>query len=221
MNYKSILLFSLVSVCFSVNAQMRTKEIYHYILPEFAKGSVLMKDGTKNSALLNYNAATEEMIFDQKGEKLAFAELTLNQLDTVFIQDRKFILLDKKKFAEVIHQDGYKLLVQYKCRVIPPGKPAPFGGTSQTSSATTYSSWIGDGQIYQLDLPDDFKVNSSVIYWLDNGEGLKSFSSMGQLKKFYNKQKSLYNKYTKENKVDFKDTEAIAALIHYMETNSQ
>ncbi len=221
MNYRHILLFSLILCCFSLAAQRQGKEIYHYILPEFTKGTVLMKDGTKNPALLNYNVATEEMIFDQNGQKLAFAELTLNQLDTVFIENRKFVLLDKNKFAEVIHQDGYKLLVQHKCRIIPPGKPAAYGGTSQTSSTTSYSSWSESGVIYQLDLPDDFKVNSSVIYWLDNGEGLKSFSSMGQLKKFYNKQKSLYNKYTRENKVDFKDTEAIAALIHYMETNSQ
>jgi hypothetical protein len=221
MNYRHILLFSLILCCFSLAAQRQGKEIYHYILPEFTKGTVLMKDGTKNPALLNYNAATEEMIFDQNGQKLAFAELTLNQLDTVFIENRKFVLLDKNKFAEIIHHDGYKLLVQHKCRIIPPGKPAAYGGTSQTSSTTSYSSWSESGVIYQLDLPDDFKVNSSVIYWLDNGAGLKSFSSMGQLKKFYNKQKSLYNKYTRENKVDFKDTEAIAALIHYMETNSQ
>ncbi len=221
MNNKFILLISFMSVWFSIEAQIQTKEIYHYILPEFTSGTVLMKDGTKNQTLLNYNAATEEMIFDQRGQKLAFSELTLNQLDTIFIQDRKFVLLDNKKFAEVIHQDGYKLLVQYKCRVIPPGKPAPYGGTSQTSSATTYSSWIGDGQIYQLELPGDFKVNNSMVYWLDNGAGLKSFSSIGQLKKFYNKQKVLYNKYTKENKVDFKDKESITGLIHYMETNPQ
>jgi len=55
-----------------------------------------MKDGTRNPALLNYNAATEEMIFDQNGQKLAFAEITLNNLDTVFVQDRKFVLLDNK-----------------------------------------------------------------------------------------------------------------------------
>jgi len=72
-----------------------------------------------------------------------------------------------------------------------------------------------------LELPDDFKVNSSVVYWFDNGGGLKSFSSMGQLKKNYNKQKPLYNKYTKENKVDFKDIESIVGLIHYMETSGQ
>lgn len=219
MNYRHILLFSLILVCFSLDAQQQGKAIFHYILPEFTRGTVLMKDGTRNQALLNYNTATEEMIFDQNGQKLAFAEITLNQLDTVFIQDRKFVLLDNKKFAEIIHQNGYKLLMQYKCRIIPPGKPAAYGGTSETSSVTSYSSWSESGRIYQLELPDDFKVNTSFVYWLDNGAGWKSFSSMGQIKRFYNKQKALYNKYIKENKVDFKDSESIIDLIHYMETN--
>ena len=223
MYYRNILLFSLISVSFLLKAQQQMKEINHYIFPEFTKGYVLLKNGTRNQALLNYNAATEEMIFDQNGQKLAFAQPTLTQLDTVFIQDRKFVLLDNKKFAEVIHQDGYSLLIQYKCRIIPPGKPAAYGGTSQTSSVTSYSSWSEGGNIYQLQLPDDFKVESSMVYWLDNdnGEGLKSFSSMGQIKKFYSKRKELYNKYTKENKVDFKVMESVASLIHYMEANSK
>ncbi len=221
MHYRNILLFSLLSACFSLAAQPQEKGIFHYLLPQFTQGTVLLKNGTKNPALLNYNAATEEMIFDQNGQKLAFAEVTLNQLDTVFIQDRRFVLLDNNKFAEVIHHDGYTLLVQHKCRIIPPGRPAAYGGTSQTSSVTSYSSWAESGRIYQLELPNDFKVSNSMVFWLDDGNGLKSFSSMGQIKKQYNKKKSLYTKYTKENKVDFKDLESVAALVHYMETNTQ
>ncbi|WP_298648841.1 hypothetical protein [uncultured Proteiniphilum sp.] len=221
MDYKNVLLFSLISLSLSLEAQEERKEISHYILPEFTNGTVLMKNGTKHQALLNYNTVTEEMIFDQNGEKLALAEVTLNQLDTVFIQDRKFILIDNKKFAEIIGQNGYSLLVQYKCRVIPPGKPSAYGGTSQTTSTTSYSSWMGEGKMYQLKLPDDFKINPYKVYWIDKGAGRKSFSSMGQIKKFYNKQKALYNNYTKDNKVDFGEQESIAGLIHYMETNSR
>lgn len=221
MKHRNILLFSLISVCLSLDAQQQRTEISHYILPEFTNGTVLMKNGTKHQTLLNYNVATEEMIFDQNGQKLALADITLSQLDTVFIQDRKFVLLDNKKFAEIIHQNGYKLLVQYKSKIIPPGKPAAYGGTSQTSSTDSYSSWMSDGRMYQLQLPDDFKINPYSVYWIDNGTGWKSFSSMGQIKKFYNKQKGLYNKYTRENKVDFKDQGSIAGLIRYMETNSQ
>ena len=175
MNVKNLITLLVLSCMFStLHAQSQVTEIFHYIFPEFVTGSVLMKDGTSHQALLNFNVATEEMIFDQNGQKLAFADVTRKGLDTVFIENRKFVLLDDSKFAEVIHQNGYTLMVQYKCRVIPPGKPSGYGGTSQTSSVTSYSSLMGSGQLYELKLPDDFKVNPYNVYWLDNGTGNKA-----------------------------------------------
>lgn len=220
MKYKLIPLSLILLMSFFLQAQQQIKEISHYIFPEFRSGTVLMKNGTKNSAMLNYNAAAEEMVFNQNGQVLALAEIVLSQLDTVFISERKFVILNSR-FAEVINQNGYKLFVQHKCRIIPPGKPAAYGGTSQISSTTSYSSWMGDGKVYQLQLPDDYKVNPYEVYWLDNGSGFKSFSSISQIMRFYNKKRALYNKYTKENKVDFKDQKSITELIHFMETNAQ
>lgn len=91
---RSTLLLTLVLVtAFSAYSQ---KEISHYLFSEFIPGVVLMKGGTENHALLNYNLVTEEMIFDQGGQLLAFADITLDNLDTVFIDNRKFILNNKK-----------------------------------------------------------------------------------------------------------------------------
>lgn len=202
-------------------AQQEEKAVFHYLFPEFRNGTALMKDGTKNKAMLNYNAATEEMIFDQNGQKLAFAEVTLNQLDTIFVDDRKFITLENKKIAEVLTHNGYTLLVQYKCKIIPPGKPSAYGGTSQISATTSYSSWSGDGRVYELKLPDDYKIEPYNVYWMDNGSGLKSLTSLRQVRRFYNKQRSAYDKYTRENNVDFQDPESMAALFVHMETSTR
>ncbi|MDO5524269.1 MAG: hypothetical protein Q4G48_09535 [Bacteroidia bacterium] len=218
MKYKLFLLFLVLSM--GLRAQQQGKEISHYIFPEFKSGTVLMKNGAENPAMLNFNAATEEMVFDRNGQVLALADVVLNQLDTVFIENRKFVLLNNR-FAEVINENGYKLFIQHKCRVIPPGKPAAYGGTSQTSSTTSYSSWMGDGRVYQLELPDDYKVNPYPVYWLDNGSGWKNFTSIGQIRRFYNSRRALYKQYSKENNVDFKDLDSIAGLFHFMETNAQ
>ena len=80
-------------------SQVRVLELSHYLFPEFTKGVVLMKTGVKNEALLNYNSLTEEMIFDNKGTKLALGQL--DQVDTVYIQNRKFFPLNKK-FVEIV-----------------------------------------------------------------------------------------------------------------------
>jgi hypothetical protein len=216
LRHKSVFLFLLLSVQGSLHAQQK-KEISHYLFPEFVQGVVLMKSGQKNPAMLNFNAATEEMVFNQNGQVLALAEPTLSQLDTVFIDSRKFIL-HKNQFVEVLHGDGYKLFAQYKCRVIPPGKPAAYGGTSQTSSSDSYSSWSSGGRVYELKLPDDFQVKPYMVYWLNNGSGWKEIKSMRQLRNLYKKSKEQYNQYTADNEVDFEDQTTVAQLVHFLET---
>ena len=44
-------------------SQSEVIEDYHYLFPEFTQGVVLMKSGTKNNALINYNLLTEETFF--------------------------------------------------------------------------------------------------------------------------------------------------------------
>ena len=178
-----------------------------------------MKDGRRNPTRLNYNAASEEMVFIQNEQKLAIAEPSLSQVDTIFLYDRKFVL-HNKKFMEILHQDDFTLLACYKCKVIPPGKPAGYGGTSQTSSVDSYSSLSSGGRMYELKLPDDFQVKPYTIYYLDNGSGRKEIKSMRQLKGQYKKEGKQFDQYLKEKKVDFEDQQAVVQLIYFMETTS-
>ena len=217
MQHRSFSLITLFLMSLPLIGQ-QTKEISHYLFPEFASGTVLMKDGRRNPAKLNFNAATEEMVFNQNGQILALAEPTLSQLDTVIIGSRKFVL-HRNQFVEVLHGDGYKLFAQYKCRVIPPGKPAAYGGTSQTSSSDSYSSWSSGGRVYELQLPDDFQVKPYMVYLLDNGSGWKEIKSMRQLRNLYKKNKAAYDQYLNENEVDFADPSSVVALIRFLETN--
>lgn len=192
-------------------------EISHYLFPEFGEGVVLMRDGRRNPAKLNYNAASEEMVFMQNEQKLAIAEPSLSQVDTLFLYDRKFVL-HNMKFMEILHQGDFTLLAYYKCKVIPPGKPAGYGGTSQTSSVDSYSSWSMDGRVYDLKLPDDFEVKPFNIYYLNDGAGWKELKTLRQLKNHFKKSKKQLDQYMKEQKVNFEDAAAITRLIYFMET---
>jgi hypothetical protein len=218
MNRRSTI-FLLLMAAFLPIVSMQGKEISHYIFPEFVPGTILMKDGTKNQAFLNFNAATEEMVFKQNDQVLALADVTLNQIDTIFIEDRKFVV-HEKKIMEVLRQSsGYILFVQYKCRVIPPGKPAGYGGTSQTSASDSYSGWSQGGKMYELQLPDDFKVVPYTVYKLQKGSEIKNFTSMGQFRKYYKKKNNLFQDYVQQHKPDFNNQLAMAQLVAYMETN--
>jgi len=209
-----ILLLTLCLLAFSGQCQSHKVELSHYIFPEFVKGTVLMKSGVKNTTMLNYNSLTEEMIFDTNGKKLSISKL--EEIDTVYIEDRKFFPL-KDKFVELIYHNKFELYAVHKCSVIDPGKPAAYGGTSQTSSTTSYSSLSAGGQVYQLKLPDGYTTKPYTEYWLKRDGKLTMFVSLRQLSKLFSEKSDQFKKYVKENKVDYEDQDGIGELIKYME----
>lgn len=193
--------------------------ISHYLFPEFQNGVVLLKNGVKNNAKLNYNAASEEVVFDENGKILALADALLPQIDTVFIADDKFVRLNNKFLKIITDEPGVKLFAEHKCRLIPPGKPAAYGGTSQTSSTTSYSSIMADGRVYNLKLPEDFKIIPYNVFWLNKNGKLQSFSNMSQLKKIYREKKKTIDAYLKKNDVKLTDEKSITELINFVESN--
>lgn len=215
---KYLSLFFLLTISISLKAQ-ETVNLSHYLFPDFQPGIVLMKNGVRNNVKLNYNAASEEMVFDENGKILAIDEAVLPQVDTVFIADEKFIWMNNKFVKIIINEPEIDLFVEHKCRLIPPGKPAAYGGTSQTSSITSYSSIMSDGRVYNLKLPDDYKIIPYNVFWLNRNGKLQSFSNLGQLKKIYRDKKKLIGDYLKENEVKLSNEKSVSDAINYLENN--
>lgn len=212
-----ILISSLIF--FSANAQQNYLETSHYLFPEFTPGLILMKDGIRNDALLNYNSLTEEMIFDSNGQKRALTINEIQLVDTVFIKDRKFVSLEGS-IVELVYHLEWDLFVEHKCKVEEAGKPAGYGGTTETGAATSVSSLYTQGRVvYDLKLPDDYITKPYVIYWLQKKGELYKFINMRELKQLYNDQKSVYKKYLKLNRVQYQNQESIIQLIEYLEAN--
>jgi hypothetical protein len=178
-----------------------------------------MKDGKRNDALLNYNSLTEEMIFDNKGQKKA---ITINEIlivDTVFIKDREFVPLNGK-FVELVYHSKWDLYIEHKCNVEEQGKPAGYGGTSQTGAATSVSSLYSQGRVvYDLKLPDDYKTKPYTIYWLKKNGELNKFINLRELKKFYKGKRNVLKEYLKLNRVNYQNQDSIIQLIEYLESN--
>ena len=178
-----------------------------------------MKTGKRNIAMLNYNSLTEEMIFENNGQKRAVGINEILLVDTVYIKDRKFVALNEK-FVELVHHSKWDLYVEHKCNVEEQGKPAGYGGETQTGAATSVSSLYTQGRVvYDLKLPDAYKTKPYSIYWLKKNGELYKFMNMRELKKTYEDKKDLYKKYLKINRVKFQDQEGIIQLIGYMESD--
>jgi hypothetical protein len=199
-------------------SQSEVIEDYHYLFPEFTQGVVLMKSGTKNNALLNYNLLTEEMVFEDKGKKFSLGKEEQELVDTVFIKNRKFFKLNNT-FIEFIYHSKFDLYAEHKCSVKQPGKPAGYGGTSETSAITSYSSYLSGGLVYELKLPNGYETKPYNYYWLKKNGGLNKFMNMRQLMKLYDDKEDLFKAYIKKNEVIFNNQESMVQLIKYLETN--
>ena len=199
-------------------SQSEVIEDYHYLFPEFTQGVVLMKSGTKNNALLNYNLLTEEMVFEDKGKKFSLGKEEQELVDTVFIKNRKFFKLNNT-FIEFIYHSKFDLYAEHKCSVKQTGKPAGYGGTSETSAITSYSSYLSGGLVYELKLPNGYETKPYNYYWLKKNGGLNKFMNMRQLMKLYDDKEDLFKAYIKKNEVIFNNQESMVQLIKYLETN--
>ena len=214
---KRIFLLLILSLLVSLaNSQEQKVAVTHYIFPEFTKGVILMKAGVKNEASLNYNSLTEEMIFENKGTKLALGQIEL--VDTVYILNRKFTPINGK-FLELILHSSVDLYAEHKCKLVDPGTPAGYGGTSQTAATTTYSKLLSAGQAYDLKLPESIETDPSVVYWVKKDGELTRFLSVNQLSKIFKDKSDEFKKYTKEHRVSYNNEQSLIELVKFLCSN--
>lgn len=211
---KTILFVLFTGMAISLCAQRNKLDVTHYIFPEFVNGKVVMKKGSSTTAMLNYNALTEEMIFDDHGKKLAMSNLA--DIDTIFVDGRIFLPF-QKKFMELVYRNNYELFAIHKCSLIEPGKPAAYGGTSQTSATTSISRFSAGGQIYELALPDGYTTKPYLEYLLKKDGTQNTFLTLRQLSKLFDNQSDVFKSYTKSHKVSFDDQESLVELLKFME----
>ncbi len=192
-------------------AELNGKELYNYVFPAFTEGVVKQKSGELNKALLNYNSLTEEMIFEQSGQKMALDKT--ETIDTVYIGNKKFIPVGKV-FYEVATNTPVALFIQYKSTIIPPGNETGFG-TSQTSAITNVNDLKNSGIAYKLKLPDDYKVTSKKIYWLKKNENYYVVKTTKNVQDLFPVKADAIKDYVKANKIDLKNDGDVIKLIQF------
>lgn len=207
-----VIAFSTFSVCFT-QAPGKGTIAPHYLYPKFETGVVKMKAGPQHNVLLNYNMITEEMVFDNNGQKLALSNV--DYVDTIYLNNQKFIPFERV-FLECAYQGHITLLIQNKRRLIDPGTPAGYGGTSSTGAASQKSSIVGSGRIYELTIPGDLKITNDNIYWVEENNNMHKFVSEGQFLKIFPSKKDSLKKFIKTQKIDFRQKEDLVKLIQYL-----
>ncbi len=204
-----------VSFSFVMNLTAQTDsgaKLSQYLFPDFTNGIVKMKTGPVHNLKMNYNTITEKMVFEKDGKLLDM--INIESVDTIYLQKKVFVPV-KHVFFEVLVNAPVSLFVQHKSSLIEPGSPSGYGGTSQTSNIKNISSVRLVGGTYNLELPSDFTVNPSPLFWIRKNNSLSGFSNRRQFLKIFSGESDRIEKFLEQNRIKVENQNDLIKLVNY------
>lgn len=208
-----------LTISVSLSAQDDSaKVLTQFLFPKFSKGSVKFKSGSAREIIMNYNLCSEKMVYEQNGKYLNM--VNTGTIDTVYLQNKKFIPSDKI-FLEVVLSGKIPLLSQNKANIDLPGKPAGYGGTSQTSAVDMVSTFHTDAGAINLKLPDDYTVRPYSVMWVFVNGKMESFLNERQFLRIFNDKQAEIKKFMKDNKIKFEKRDDLIKVIKFCQISIQ
>lgn len=184
-----------------------------YLYPEFVDGVVLLKNGQTQKAVMNYNMATEKMVYIKDG--VYYDLLSLEITDTIYLNNSKFVPVGQV-FYEVVLKGTVTLFIQHSASLLPPAKPGAYGTRTETSSVTMVSTYgSSGGKLYNLKLPSDYKIVLKPVYWIRKDYRMHSFVNSGQFLRIFPENKSRLKEFIKTNKIKFDRRNDVVRLVQF------
>lgn len=193
---------------------LTSADLYYY--PQFTKGEVFFKSGTKATAKVNYSRLFDQILFiDSKGDTLALAE----ERTIKFIAVNQDTFYYDEGFVRIIADNTYVKLADKQVWVVTDvRKPGPHNTSTSTTGVTSVRSFRqgNDAVRNPLKLDEDIVLRREIQYYF--GDEYNHFiraSKKGLFELFNKKQRSIEN-YLKENKVNFDKKDDIEKLFHFI-----
>lgn len=208
MKIRILLLWVIASLSFqNVWAQKRRLMLFD----KYTKGTVLMKNRAKTNAELNFDAANNNMMFKQNGEEMILTGV--NQIDTVYIGDRKFIPI-KKIYLEAIPTKHGDICVYWNLKNVYKGKKGAFGMTTQAKVESINTAEFQYG-VYEKQYVDVYELSNNNEYYLFKDEKPVVVKDERSLLKQFPAQQKKIKDYIKEQKIDFAKVDEVIKLLEY------
>jgi len=189
---------------------------FQYLFPEFTNGEVYFAGLPKGSGKLNYNMLLGEMQFMENGQVLALANV--KDVMMVNINNRKFYPFNNgNEFTEELKSIGkVQLRVRRKGNAVQHSKKGAYGGSSATSSITSYSSISSDSRQYNLTVAEKVLITLDNFYYLvgvNNKHTLiKNIKSFTKLFPAHSVQ---IETFAKEHNIKLNNEEDLKALLEF------
>jgi len=210
---KTIMMVLILSLSLPLKSQTTSDgSSPQFLFPGFTTGKVKMKNGTSQTAILNYNTVSEKMVYEKDGN--LYDMVNTEMMDTVFVQNSKFVPVGKV-FYEVLLVAPISLFVQHKGDLLPPGAPAGYGGTSQVSNTKLLTSVQLSSGYYNLKLPADYIVKADPVYWIRKDNNMYSFINEKQFLKIFPGKEGDLKQFIKQNRIKFNKLSNLVSLVEH------
>ncbi|NLE34999.1 MAG: hypothetical protein GX622_07850 [Bacteroidales bacterium] len=183
-----------------------------YLFPEFTECTIKSKTGAESTERGNYNTITGKMAFIKENAIVGLS--TARQADTIIFHGRRFVPFGEI-FHEVVVNAPVTLFIDHESRLIPPGQPVGYGGTSKVSKVITYSHMSTQGGIYNLEIPPDFEVKYMPVYWIHHNGEMHSFLGRSQFIKIFPEHKKEIANFIKSQNIKMEDRDDLTRLVMY------
>jgi hypothetical protein len=205
-----VIITSILLNTVSVFAQTNLSSKYPQLLfPSFEKGTIKLKSGKTNTAMLDYNTVDEEMLFEQNSSFFIISRP--GDVDTVYLNNKKFVPIDQA-FYEVINSGTLSLFIQHKNKFAPMPSKSAYGLTSQTNGPTAVTTVRGGGQVRFLEMPENMTLSPATTYWARLGDHMYKFSNEKQFIKIIPGKTDEIKEFIKNSRIDIKSAEGLLKL---------
>jgi len=189
-------------------------DMYYY--PQFTKGVVFFKSGTKATAKLNYTRLFDQMLFiDARGDTLALAEEKTIKF-IAFAQDTFYY---DEGYVRIIADNDFVKLAEKQIWVVADiRKPGPHNTSTSTIGVTSVRTFRqgNDAVRNPLTLDEDIMLRKETHYYF--GDEYNHFARAGKkgLFELFNKKQRSIENYLKENKVNFDKKDDVEKLFQFV-----
>lgn len=182
----------------------------------FTQGTVVYKDMSQISALLNYNSVEEEMLFRTADDDILALDKP-SSVSAIVIGNRRFEYAKGDAFFEEVPagKDTY-YYIQWKSKLISQGKGSAYGGRSGTAAITNIGNLQGRGAEYaRFNLDEKFETKTEKFYYLKINNKFKAFNSAKSLGKLFKGHEAEIEGFAKQNNISFNNNPDIAKIVEY------
>ena len=212
MKKNTLLIFALLVVIFTTAQQSPDNTLpKSYLFDHFIKGTVLSKSGAVDEAPLNYNADDQSIVFFRDGQ--TFILTNLETIDTIYIQNRKFVAADNIFYEVLTDLSEVSLFVTYHSKTRPLTAISNHDSTTR-KAGNDVSNTVTDVYVTRPFNGDNL-VEIQKTYWLGQGNSKYKANTQKQFIKVFFPNESAIKQYIKESNINFSSSDDLVKLVAF------